>query len=213
MDKKYTNALEALREAYQLVSHIQKTGKNTFSNYTYASESDVLSAVRPALKEVGLTVRPLIIKDKWREKDGKNWHFGATYVFRFDHAETQTFFEAEAEGWGSDTLDKAANKAATVALKYALRQPLLLETGDDEEDIKPFKTKKEMVEHFKEYEPYLNEEIAAARTQEELLSVHAQELPQLNRFKAKCQLTHELLVHKFTERKEDLAKNKLTGAV
>ena len=55
-------------------------------------------------------------------------------VYRYTHAASGTFFDAAVIGSGADAGDKAFLKAMTSALKYALRQPFLIETGDDPDD-------------------------------------------------------------------------------
>jgi hypothetical protein len=52
-------------------------------------------------------------------------------VYRFAHAPTGSFIDVPVSGEGADVGDKSANKALTGAYKYALRQALLIETGDD----------------------------------------------------------------------------------
>ena len=54
-------------------------------------------------------------------------------TYRLSHISGQ-YEDIQVLGEGSDSLDKAANKAMTVAYKYALRQAFLIETGDDDPD-------------------------------------------------------------------------------
>ena len=55
--------------------------------------------------------------------------------YRFAHAESGTFIDTTVVGEGADVGDKSANKALTGAYKYALRQTLLIETGDDPDNF------------------------------------------------------------------------------
>ena len=68
------------------------------------------------------------------DKEAVSFNAVATYVFRFIHAPSQTHIDVEVRGEGNDSLDKASYKAATGALKYAIRQAFLIETGDDPDD-------------------------------------------------------------------------------
>jgi hypothetical protein len=52
-------------------------------------------------------------------------------TFKFIHAESETFVDVTTTGQGSDYGDKAANKALTIAKKYALLGALLIITGED----------------------------------------------------------------------------------
>jgi hypothetical protein len=52
-------------------------------------------------------------------------------IIRFTHAASGTFIEVMSSGEGSDTRDKASNKALTGAYKYAIRRTFCIETGDD----------------------------------------------------------------------------------
>ena len=52
-------------------------------------------------------------------------------TFRFIHTASGDYIDVPILGEASDVGDKASNKAMTAALKYALRQTFLIETGDD----------------------------------------------------------------------------------
>jgi hypothetical protein len=55
-------------------------------------------------------------------------------IYRLTHAASGESEDIHVTGEGSDSLDKSCNKAMTDALKYALRQTFLIETGDDDPD-------------------------------------------------------------------------------
>jgi len=140
----------AMLEVAEAVGYVQKKGRNTAQSYNYAGEADFIEAMRPALLKAGIcpphvidiTDSQVTVIDKGlNEKTGdrKNTiHVSRIYTFRYYHAASKTFVDVKAAGEGNDSLDKASYKAATGALKYALRQTFLIETGNDpEEDIKP----------------------------------------------------------------------------
>jgi hypothetical protein len=54
-----------------------------------------------------------------------------TITYRWTHAPSGTYTMVSARSEGSDSGDKAINKAATGSYKYGLRQSLVIETGDD----------------------------------------------------------------------------------
>lgn len=124
-----TNIFTAMLEVYKSTGYVQKTGKVAFgtTKYNYAGEADLIAALRPALIENGIICYPLSAKVQSFERNIVT----AEYVFRFYHAPSNTFIDVEAIGQGADTQDKAAYKAATGAIKYALRQSFIIETGDD----------------------------------------------------------------------------------
>jgi hypothetical protein len=171
---------KALLEVMNEVGYVQKTGKMDFGNtkYSYAGEVDLIKALRPALVKAGITFRcsgidvincdDFITYKEWNGKttESLNHRFLAKYTFAFTHAESDTSIDAFAVGDGMDSGDKASYKAATGALKYALRQTFIIETGDDPDDVHSetsqtqydgvgfikagFKTAKEGKDRFKE---------------------------------------------------------------
>jgi hypothetical protein len=140
---------KALLEVMNEVGYVQKTGKMEFgkTKYSYAGEVDLIKAVRPALVRAGITFRcsgvDVINSDDfttYKEWNGNtteslNHRFLAKYTFTFTHAESDTHIDSYAVGDGMDSGDKASYKAATGALKYALRQTFIIETGDDPDDV------------------------------------------------------------------------------
>jgi len=177
MTKNKANIHTALLQVMGDVGYVQKQGKMVFgaTKYNYAGESDLIAALRPSLIKAGITFYCLSSKgincdDVVTEKYDKyqkqtvvqlNHRHCAEYVFRFTHAESGTYIDACAIGDGLDAGDKAAYKAATGALKYALRQTFIIETGDDPDKVSsesqggtPTRTatsiKKELAEIFDE---------------------------------------------------------------
>lgn len=148
------NIHSALLEVYKQVGYVQKKGKITQGmKYNYAKESDFIEAIRPAMVEMGIVVHSSGISDIERtenskvtkytddrngavsERDQTVYHFSAIYHFTFVHTPSNTSITTAAAGEGIDRNgDKAAYKASTGAMKYALRQTFLIETGDDPDD-------------------------------------------------------------------------------
>lgn len=133
------NVREAIVAVMQNVGYVQKV-KATGLNYTYASEADLIAALRPHMVAVGLSVSAkdmnISLDQEVISKSGSQGRrvvIGYTWVF--NHAPSDTSFEVVSCGEGIDFGDKACNKAMTAALKYALRQTFLIETGDDPDKV------------------------------------------------------------------------------
>ena len=113
---------------------LKKEGKGL--KYTFASEADLIALVRPALIESGILITPVaseVVKDGEFKTSGGSVmrRVVVRMVYRFTHVGTGWYEDVEMHGEGADIGDKAANKAMTDAFKYAIRQWLMIETGDD----------------------------------------------------------------------------------
>jgi hypothetical protein len=114
---------------------VKKPGERTVP-YTYLDEADLIKAVRPLLLKHRVTISPVRVRVKASEtftvSGGGTW--GRTKLevrFRVRHVPSATTQDIEAAGEGADPGDKGCGKAGTYALKYAVKQWLYLETGDD----------------------------------------------------------------------------------
>ena len=123
---------KAILEVYREVGYVHKEGKVEFGNtkYKFASESSFIKAIRPAMINHKLTVRPKEYTIISSERSGKNILVTISAIYTLAH-ESGAFIEISALGQGMDTGDKAIPKALTGAYKYALRQTFMIETGDD----------------------------------------------------------------------------------
>lgn len=126
-----------LAELLAVVERVPKSGYNDFHKYHYATEADIVSAVRVGMSERGLILVPDVQEMTWREagvtRDGKAKDPICTLKVKFtvyDGSETLSFI---AYGEGQDGGDKAVYKAMTGATKYALLKLFLIPTGDDPE--------------------------------------------------------------------------------
>ena len=129
--------LKALNDIMAEVGYVQKTGKNDFHDYKYASEADALEKIRPAMVKAGLLLLPSISKigaiDEWG-----NTTIEMSYTLAHvdgDIWPTPLVFG----GCGGDRNktgvgDKGLYKAITGANKYMLFKLFQLETGDDPEN-------------------------------------------------------------------------------
>jgi len=129
------NIAQALAAVMQEVGYVQKKKQGGVS-YTFASESDFIQAIRPWFLEYGIVIHPAEVSDlrlgEYQTDKGRIMlRTVVIMTYRFTHAPSDTHIDVMVTGEGADIGDKSANKALTGAYKYALRQALLIETGDD----------------------------------------------------------------------------------
>ena len=138
MTNKERKLVKKLSEVMQEVKYIQKTGRNTFHKYTYATESDVAEHVREELAKRCVMMIPNVLESSMREH--KNRSGNVEYIikvrmeFKFIDGETGEEISLHTEGEGQDAGDKAVYKAMTGAQKYALLKVFMIPTGDDPEE-------------------------------------------------------------------------------
>jgi len=118
---------------------VEKKGRNTFFNYDYARETDILDAVRSKLAENSVFVFTSIESMDLRET-GKRTRDGSPVNMvtvrtkhTFRDAESGESAEVFGTGSGEDAGDKAVYKAITGAMKYFISKNFLISTGDDPE--------------------------------------------------------------------------------
>jgi len=103
--------------------------------YRILTEGQVVEMVRPLLVKHGVIVAPVAaqkLEEIQYEQNGNTWYRQEfLFTFRVMHRDSTDTQEIVAVGEACNNADKGANCCATVALKYALRQMLYLETGDD----------------------------------------------------------------------------------
>jgi hypothetical protein len=192
----HKNIGEAWLAIMKEVGYVQKKGKNVAQNYKYAGEAQLIEALRPVFLEHDVICVPGEVKVISTEsvvtgsadKEKKTFRIVAEYTYVYTHVPSGTHMQVMAIGEGVDTGDKAAYKAATGALKYSLRQPFLIETGDDpEKDDKPeqantpvFSTNAKRNDWSAKLEKRMRDSIDL----EELKGIWAEEQPILNELKS-----------------------------
>lgn len=134
------NIGEAFLAIMKEVGYVQKAGElkiNGKLQYKFAGERQLIEALRPALLKYNVICIPSEATSRETvvvAEDGrKTFRTIVDYTFVYTHVPSQTHIQVAVVGEGVDTGDKSAYKAATGALKYALRQPFLIETGDEPE--------------------------------------------------------------------------------
>ena len=123
-----TQLYAAILQVMTQIGYIVKDGKVEFgtTKYKYAGEAALIKQLRPAMIEAGLIMPPIHSE---AQVNGKMTTVTVTY--QLTHVPSGQCMPICVVGQGADTNDKAAPKAMTGALKYALRQAFMLETGDD----------------------------------------------------------------------------------
>lgn len=134
---------KTLREALHAVMlevgyvHKSQTAPKAAGGFRYASDADVIKAVRPALLQHGV-IGPIPVEvvhaDVKTYEGSKQKHRVTVRMrYKFVHVHSGEELQIETVGQGADSTDKAPYKALTGAFKYAIRETLMLETGDDPE--------------------------------------------------------------------------------
>lgn len=116
------------------VERIPKHGRNEFHHYDYATEADIVAAIRGELASRHIILLPGITgrtREPVGEKGSVLTHLDMT--FTFIDGETGETLERQWLGAGTDKEDKGAYKAMTGGEKYFLLKTFLIPTGDDPE--------------------------------------------------------------------------------
>lgn len=125
----------------EAVPYVRKVGSKGL-NYTFASERELIAKIRPALIANNVSVAPIkseLVSSgtvKTKAGDAQNYVISVTYRFSVQ-AEFDSYEDVQVLSQAADSYDKAIAKAMTGAYKYALRQWLCIETGDDPDYIVP----------------------------------------------------------------------------
>lgn len=119
---------------------VGKERKNTQQGYNFRGIDDLVTAVRKAMAKHGVTVVPRVTAQErfeYQTRNGGTMHCAVvTMEHHFFAADGSSVF-AVTVGEGSDSGDKATNKAMSAAFKYALLPVFLLGGGEDSENDHP----------------------------------------------------------------------------
>lgn len=120
------------------VGYIKKRGRNSVQGYDYVMAADIAGEMAKLFAEAGLAFAPVEQQLEWETRESQRGN--AMFVCRLkvsysiSDMETGESILIPSFGEGMDSGDKAAYKAMTGALKYALIQTFLIAAGDDPED-------------------------------------------------------------------------------
>jgi hypothetical protein len=129
-------SLAAAQHAVMCEIAYVKKEKSDGLGYSFASEHELIAKLRPLMVANKIVVAPIKANmhesGGYKTAKGKDMVFGlGTMVFRFRHVDSGEFEDVEVFTEASDSSDKRGPKMNTGALKYALRQFFVIETGDD----------------------------------------------------------------------------------
>ena len=117
----------AVTEVIKARGYVKSDARNDHFKYSYLSDEAVLGHVRGSMADNGLMLQPHGVE---YEISGSIITTTTSFVLAHVSGEWITI---QVVAQGQDKADKGAYKAATGALKYALRQAFLIPTGDDPE--------------------------------------------------------------------------------
>ena len=107
--------------------YVRADARNDHFKYSYLSDEAVLGHVRGSMAKNGLMLIPCTV-----EHSTQSSIITTTTSYTLAHTSGE-WMRVQVVAQGQDKADKGPYKAATGALKYALRQVFLIPTGDDPE--------------------------------------------------------------------------------
>lgn len=124
---------KAIASVMKEIGPIGKNQRNLSQNFNFRGIDDVYNFCQPIMAKHGVFTVPTILSFDKREftsvKGTAGIHVIAHYQFTF-YAQDGSSIVAQAIGEGMDYGDKAFNKAASIAHKYALLQTFCIPTKD-----------------------------------------------------------------------------------
>lgn len=142
MNEQPRSLVRKLCEVQKSVERIPKNGRNEFHKYDYATESDIVSAIRTELADRNVMLIPSVTGERRASVGEKgSWVTTLDMSFEFYDGDSGETIAKPWMGFGSDKEDKGGYKAMTGGAKYFLLKTFLIPTGDDPEsdssDIHP----------------------------------------------------------------------------
>jgi len=124
-----------IAKVMEAVGYVAKTGTNSAQGYKFVQASAVADKVREQLVKYNVSMTPTAIDviSEGLTPSGKQALLTLRFTWTLTDGESGETISFQSIGTGADSGDKAAYKAATGALKYALLTGFLIPTGDDPE--------------------------------------------------------------------------------
>jgi len=119
----------------EAVGYVPKGGTNSAQGYKYVQAAQVADKVRDELVKLNVSMTPTNIDviSEGLTPSGKQSLLTLRFTWTLTDGDSGETLSFQSIGTGADSGDKAAYKAATGALKYALLTGFLIPTGDDPE--------------------------------------------------------------------------------
>ena len=127
------NIYSLIGQAMRKIGAIGKTSKNAQQGFMYRGIDAVYNALNPVMAELGLFICPEVLDQKREERTTKN---GTVLIYTMltmkytVYAPDGSNISVVVVGEGMDSGDKSANKAMSVAMKYAMFQLFFIPTED-----------------------------------------------------------------------------------
>ncbi len=128
-----TNIFEAMALIMQEVDAIGKDSTNKTQGFKYRGIDAVYNSLHPIMAKYGVIMMPEVLEKTREERATKNGGVLIYTILRIKytfHHKSGTSVSCVVEGEGMDSGDKSANKAMSIAQKYALFQSFLIPTEE-----------------------------------------------------------------------------------
>jgi hypothetical protein len=123
-----------LAEVMRAVKRIPKHGRNEFHHYDYATEADIVAAIREELADRVVMLIPSVVGESRYPVGEKGSVLTVLDMeMEFRDGDTNESIVKTWRGYGTDKEDKGGYKAMTGGEKYFLLKTFLIPTGDDPE--------------------------------------------------------------------------------
>lgn len=122
------------------LGRVAKSGRNTFHNYDYATESDIADALRQHLSAEGVCIFPSVVDSRVETVQDRNKSATlatVTLELTFVDGASGDTMVTRWIGQGIDQGDKAYYKAYTGAFKFGLMKTFMVSTGEEPEQDEP----------------------------------------------------------------------------
>lgn len=135
MSESKVGLAKKIAKVMEAVGYVPKSGTNAAQGYKFVQASAVADKVREQLAKLNVSMTPTTIDviSEGHTPSGKQALLTLRFTWTLTDGDSGETLSFQSIGTGADSGDKAAYKAATGALKYALLTGFLIPTGDDPE--------------------------------------------------------------------------------
>lgn len=133
------NLVRKLAEVMGEIDFVAKLGRNEFQKYNYMRAADLAHAVRDKLSKRSIIMLSDVVEIRCYEipaREGVMQAIDLKVKYTFYDGDSKETLSFHGYGTGTDRGDKAAYKAHTGALKYAIRNSFLVPDESDPEEEK-----------------------------------------------------------------------------
>jgi len=131
--EKTPHIFEAIPAVMADIKEIGKDQTNRSQNFKYRGIDDIYNALNSILARHGIfTAAKILGRERQQiqtKSGGTMWHVVLHFRFKF-YCRDGSYIEADADGESVDSGDKASNKCASIAHKYALMMTFCIPTKD-----------------------------------------------------------------------------------